>query len=80
MAIDTVTLQTRLLEAELAYHRLQTGVAEVEVQHGDLQVKYSMASVDRLRQYIADLKAQLVAAGALDATDAARRKPLYVQL
>lgn len=80
MATDTSTLQTRLLEAELAYHRLQTGVAEVEVQHGDMTVKDSMASVDKLRLYIADLKAQLVAAGALTADESGRRKPLYVQL
>lgn len=77
---DTATLQTRLLEAELAYHRLQTGVAEVEVQHDNMQVKYTMASVDKLRLYIADLKAQLVAAGALDAAEAGRRRPIYVEL
>jgi hypothetical protein len=45
-----------------------------------MAVKYSLASVDKLRAYIADLKAQLVAAGALDATASSRRKPLYVQL
>lgn len=77
---DTATLQTRLLEAELAYHRLQTGAAEVEVQHENMQVKYSLASVDKLRLYIADLKGQLVATGALDATASGRRKPMYVQL
>jgi hypothetical protein len=77
---DTATLQVRLAEAELAYHRLQTGVLEVECQHDGMAVKYSLASVDKLRAYIADLKAQLVAAGALDATASSRRKPLYVQL
>ena len=80
MAIDTATLQSRLAEAELAFHRLMTGVLEVEVQQGDMQVKYTMASSDKLRAYIADLKAQLAAAGAITADETARRKPLYVQL
>lgn len=80
MAIDTATLQARLLEAELAYHRLQIGVAEVECQHDNLTVKYTMASVDKLRLYIADLKSQLVAAGTLDSTAIGRRRPMYVQL
>lgn len=80
MATDTATLQTRLLEAELAYHRLMTGVAEVEVQHENMQVKYSMASADKLRLYIANLKSQLVSAGALDCADAGRRRAMYVEL
>ena len=77
---DTATLQARLTEAETAYHRLMTGVLEVEVQHEGMGVKYSMSSADRLRAYIADLRSQLAAAGALSSDQAGRRRPLYVQL
>ncbi len=77
---DVTTLQTRLLEAELAYHKLMTGSASVSVQQDDMQVTFNIASVDKLRTYIAELKSQLVAAGALDAAGAGRRKPLYVEL
>lgn len=80
MATDTATLQTRLLEAELAYHRLMTGALEVEVQQDDMQVKYGLASTDKLRAYIADLRSQLAKAGALDAADAGRRRAMYVEL
>ena len=77
---DTTTIQMRLSEAELAYHRLQTGTAEVEVQQDGSQVKYNLASVDKLRTYIADLRSQLLAAGALAVADVPRRRPLYVAL
>lgn len=77
---DVTTLQTRLLEAELAYHKLMTGAAHVSVQQDDMQVTFNIASVDKLRTYIAELKSQLVEAGAVDATASGRRKPLYVEL
>ena len=77
---DTATLQTRLLEAELAYHKLMTGAASVQVQQDDMQVTFNIASVDRLRTYIAELKSQLAAAGAVDVSTIGRRKPLYVEL
>ncbi len=77
---DVTTLQGRLPEAELAYHKLMTGAANVSVQQDDMQVTFNIASVDKLRTYIAELKSQLVAAGALDATGAGRCTPLYVEL
>jgi hypothetical protein len=77
---DVATLNLRLAEAELAYHKLMTGAASVSVQQDDMQLTFNIASVDKLRIYIAELKSQLVAAGALDATGAGRRKPLYVEL
>jgi hypothetical protein len=79
---DLATLQLRLAEAELAYHRLQTGTAEIEVEQGGevaMKVKYSLTSVDKLRAYISDLKAQ-VAALTGTTSELARRRPLYVEL
>lgn len=74
---DIATLQLRLAEAELAYHRLATGSAEVTVEHDDMKVTYNTASVPKLQQYIADLRSQLRSAGVLDATQAPRRRPIY---
>lgn len=56
-------LTTRKLEAELALHRLMTGAMEVEVEHGDMRTKYSNASIDQLRVYIAELQKQIELAG-----------------
>lgn len=78
MATDVTTLQTRLTEAEQAYHSLQMGASQVEIQKGDRQVKFNLASVDKLRLYIGELKSQLVAAGALSASESGRRRPLNV--
>jgi len=62
---DLATLQTRLTDAEAAYHALLTGTKEVEVQHGEMTVKYStsVTQMVQLQSYIADLKAQIVALG-----------------
>lgn len=74
---DVATLQLRLAEAEVAYHKLQTGAAKVSVQQDDMQVTFNLASIDRLRTYIAELKSQLAAAGAVDGSTIGRRRPLY---
>lgn len=62
---DLATLQARLVEADTALHKLMTGTQAVSVQNGDKQVQYrSFASGIRdLRIYIAELKAQIAAAG-----------------
>jgi len=62
---DLATLQARLIEAETAYHKLLTGAQEVEVEHGDMRLKYanSVTQLERLLGYINNLKAQIVAAG-----------------
>lgn len=62
---DLATLQARLAEAEVAYHKLLTGTGEVEVQHGDMSVKYAYSSkgAEALATYIADLKTQIAALG-----------------
>lgn len=57
MAVD---LQTRLDEAEQAYHALMTGssVAELRDHNGEL-VRYTPANAVRLAAYIQSLKFQL---------------------
>lgn len=62
---DLATLQTRLVEAEIAYHNLLAGSVEEEVSQGDMRVKYtrSVTALQQLQQYIADLKAQIAAVG-----------------
>lgn len=75
---DVATLQTRLLEAEFALHKLMTGAATVEVENEDMRMRYTSTNVGDLRAYIQDLKNQLVDAGALSSTDAGRRKPVYL--
>lgn len=77
---DTATLQLRLSEAEFAFHRLATGTAEVEIEQDGIKVKYAMASMDKLRLYIADLRDQLAAQGVVDATAQPRRRPLYAAM
>ena len=71
---DLATLQTRLTEAELAYHNLLAGSVEEEVSHGDMRVKYtrSVTALQQLQTYIADLKAQIAALGGTS-TGLARR-------
>jgi hypothetical protein len=77
---DLATLQTRLLEAELAYHKLLTGSAEEEVEHGDMRVRYtnSVTAMTTLTGYIEDLKSQIAALGG--ATTGTRRQAISVDL
>lgn len=77
---DIATLQLRLAEAELAYHKLMTGTKQVAVQQDDMQVTFNMTNVDRLRSYIAELKSQLSNLGVGDAGNSAvgRRAPIYL--
>lgn len=57
---DKITIRGRLLEAELAYHRLMVGESAREFvdQNGE-KVSYTSASAVRLEAYIRDLKALL---------------------
>jgi hypothetical protein len=77
---DVSTLQIRLAEAELAFHRLATGSAEAEVTQDGITVKYSQASREGLNVYLASLRDQLSAQGITDATALPRRRPLYAAL
>ena len=65
MAVD---LETRLAEAEEAYHALMTGqsVAELRDQNSEL-IRYMPANASRLLAYIQSLKQQLglIAPGSL---------------
>lgn len=58
--MDIETLQTRLTEAEEAYHQLMIGAKEVSVNVGNFgSVTYNQTNRAALEAYIADLKAQL---------------------
>jgi gpW len=76
---DCTTLQTRLLEAELAHHKLSTGTQEVEVEHEGMKIKYSMVSVDKLSAYIDNLRGQIMSQcpGLLTGKDQ-RRRAIYL--
>ena len=58
--MDIETLQTRLAEAEEAYHQLMIGAKEVSVNVGNFgSVTYNQTSRAALEAYIADLKNKL---------------------
>lgn len=77
---DLATLQTRLLEAELAKHKLLTGTQEVEVDFNGIRTKYanSVTQLQMLDSYITDLKAQIGAAGGTVTGE--KRRALVVEL
>ena len=61
---ETVTLKTRLLEAELAYHRLQTGqMPKVVVDQNGERVEFNAGNSTKLQAYIAELKFALGGVG-----------------
>lgn len=75
---DLATLQTWLTEAELALHKLSTGTREIDVRFGDIRTIYNQGDINKLRQYIADLKSQI---GALGGTvPGEKRRALVVEL
>lgn len=58
-----MTVQTQLLEARDAYHKLLTGQAVVRIQRDGKTVEFSQASKKDLAAYIADLESQIGGAG-----------------
>ena len=57
---DLTTLQTRLTEAEDAYHRLMLGAKEVSVTIGGYgATTFAQANAEKLEQYIEKLKSQI---------------------
>jgi hypothetical protein len=74
---DFATLQTRLTEAESAYHRLLTGSLEESIGLGDMQVRYSKAEAPNLSAYISRLKGEIAALGG---STGARRRAFTVTL
>lgn len=75
---DLTTLQTRLSEAETAYHRLMTGSLEESIGLGDMQVRYTRANIAALAAYISQLRGDVAAAGGDSA--GARRRAITVTL
>jgi hypothetical protein len=60
---DLTTLQSRLTEAEAAYHRLMTGDREVEVTFSDgRRVRLGETDASALKRYIGELQAEIAAA------------------
>ena len=63
MAINIEILNTRLVEAEEAYHKLMIGEKEVTVSVGNFgSTTYNQASRSALESYISSLKAKIAAA------------------
>jgi hypothetical protein len=75
---DLTTLQGWLLEAELAQHKLHTGAQEMQIEHGDMRVAYTVSDSGRLQAYIDNLKTQIAALGGTIAGE--RRRGLEVNL
>lgn len=75
---DHATLQTRLDEAESAYHRLLTGSLEESIGLGDMQVRYTRSESASLATYIAQLRSDVAAAGGTSV--GARRRAVTVTL
>lgn len=75
---DLATLQTRLTEAESAYHRLMSGSLEESIGLGDMQVRYTRAQASSLAGYIAQLKSDVAAAGGTSV--GARRRAVTLTL
>lgn len=73
MADDLTSLQSKLDEAEAAYHALMTGVREVEVKAGEYSVSYTQAKALDLKTYIAYLKQKI------KALQGSPRRPMLVQ-
>jgi hypothetical protein len=74
MATDTTTLQSRLDEAETAYHDLCLGKQLVEFRDSNgEQVRYTATNRAALAAYIADLKRQLG-----DCTGLAPMRPMFL--
>lgn len=63
-----MNLETQLMEARDAYHKLLTGQAVVRIQRDGKNVEFSQASKKDLAAYIASLESQLGGA-------ARRRRP-----
>jgi hypothetical protein len=57
--ISLATLQSRLTEAQDAYHALNTGAQTVSISTGDKRLSFTPATVDKLRTYIKDLQSAI---------------------
>ncbi len=75
---DLATLQTRLAEAESAFHKLVIGGQAVEIQHGDMRKRYTPGEAGELASYIDRLKSEIELLGGTVA--GLRRRGLVVDL
>lgn len=75
---DLATLQSRLTDAEAALHQLNIGVLQVRIEHSDMRIEFTKATISDLRRYIDDLKAQIAAAGG--SVDTLRRRGIKLDL
>ncbi|WP_368750142.1 gpW family head-tail joining protein [Klebsiella aerogenes] len=78
MADNRKILEVRLLEAEMALHRLLTGTSVVSISRGDSagnnrSYQYSQANISQLKAYIVELKGLL-------GMSTGRRRPAGVSL
>lgn len=65
--ISLSILQSRLSEAQDAYHSLNTGAQVVSLTTGEKRLTFTPAEVDKLRRYISELQTAIaVASGASD--------------
>ena len=69
-----MTVESKLEEAQSAYHDLVTGAAVVSITKNNRQVSYSQTNKSDLREYIEELKIQL------GQKSTRRRGPLGVRL
>lgn len=71
---DCATKRLWLAEAQLALHKLMTGTSEQTVTFGSgKSVTYTAASIDKLKDYIADLQNQV---DACDGKTPCKRGPI----
>lgn len=70
---DLVLAQARLVEAQAAYHKLQTGSLRETVDHNGTRIQYTRADAMKLKEYIAELESAIAAA-----SSPARRRRVIV--
>jgi len=72
---DLTILRQRLIEAELALHRLSIGKSVVSISDGERKLTYTAATIGQLHAYIDDLKRQIAA---LENPVSSRRGPIVM--
>jgi hypothetical protein len=60
--ISLTVLQARLIEAQDAYHALNTGQQTVSISAGEKRLVFTAAEVDKLRTYIRELQGAITIA------------------
>ena len=54
-----MSLQDKLMQAEDAYHKLQTGTMAVSIMKDGRRVDFNRTNIHQLKNYIDELKSQL---------------------